>query len=113
MPKRSWFILREEPQSIKTEMLFQLDAMALQMEHGRKVASYSGYFSAGASFEVFSLTLAITGLLVEKGLPFYWTILIIIYFFTGVGFIAFSVLGFGKLKKTEKLRLDELRKKFT
>jgi hypothetical protein len=35
------------------------------------------------------------------------------YFFTGVGFIAFSVLGFGKLKKTEKLRLDELRKKFT
>jgi hypothetical protein len=36
------------------------------MGHGRKMAVYSSYFSAGATFEVFSPTLAITGLLLEK-----------------------------------------------
>lgn len=106
-------MLGEEHQSVTADILFQLDAMALQLEHSRKVAFYSSYFSAGASFEVFSLTLAVTGLLVEKGLPFYWTILIFVYFFTGAGFIAFAARGFGKLRKTETVRLEEQRKKFT
>jgi hypothetical protein len=103
--------LTENTNRQEKELLFQLEAMALQMEHGRKVAIYSGYFSVGASFEVFSLTLAITGLLVEKGLPFYWTILIFVYFFTGAGFIAYSLAGFGKLKKTEKMGLEVLKQK--
>ena len=105
--------MTEKSDHQEKELLFQLDAMAAQMEHARKVAVYGGYFSVGASFEVFSLTLAITGLLVEKGLPFYWTILIFIYFFTGAGFIAYSLFGFGKLKKTEKMRLEALKEKNT
>ena len=92
------------------DILFQLDAMAFQLEHSRKIALYSSYFSAGASFEVFSLTLAVTGLLIEKGLPSYWIVLALIYFLTGAGFIAFASLGFGKVKKSEKVRLGELRK---
>lgn len=105
--------MTENTRSPETERLFQLEVMASQMEHGRKVALYGSYFSVGASFEVFSLTLAVTGLLVEKGLPLLWILLIIIYFFTGVGFISYSTTGFAKLKKTEKDRLDELRTKFT
>jgi hypothetical protein len=103
----------EEHQSVGEDILFQLDVMAVQMEHERKVGLYSAYFSAGASFEVFSQTLAITGLLIEKGLPFYWIILVFVYFVTGASFIAFPAFRFGKLRRTEKSRLDETRRKFT
>jgi hypothetical protein len=110
--ERSWFMLAEEHQSVRADILFQLDVLTLQLEHERKVAVYGSYFSAGASFEVFSLTLAITGLLLEKGLPFYWIILVFVYFLTGASFIAYSLFGFGKQKKTERNRLDELMKKY-
>jgi hypothetical protein len=105
--------MKDKHQSAEKEILFQLDVLALHMEHGRKVAFYNGFFLAGASFEVFGLTIAVTGLLIERGLPFYWIIMICIYFFTGVGFIAFATLGFGKLKRTEKVWLEQLREKFT
>jgi hypothetical protein len=95
------------------ELLFQLDVLAFQMEHDRKVALHTSFLSIGASFEIFSLTLFVTGLLLQKGLPIYWTILSLVYLISGIFFITFGATGFHRLHNTEKVMLKDLKAKLT
>ena len=95
------------------ELLFQLDVLAFQMEHDRKVALNASFFSIGAAFEIFSLTLFVTGLLLEKGLPLYWTILSLVYLISGIFFITSGATGFRRLRNTEKVMLKDLKAKLT
>jgi hypothetical protein len=83
------------------------------MEHDRKVALHTAFLSIGASFEVFSLTLFVTGLLLVKGLPLYWVILSLVYLISGVFFITFGATGFHRLHNTEKVMLKDLKAKLT
>jgi hypothetical protein len=101
----------DSPRNNDQELLFKLDVLAFQMENDRKMALYTSFLSIGASFEVFSLTLFITGLLLEKGLPLYWTILSLVYLISGVFFITFGATGFHKLRNTENVVLKDLKTK--
>ena len=84
----------------------------MQFHHDRKIAMYSWYFPVGASFEVFALTFALMMILANISLSWYWLALVFIYFFTGVGFITFSIIMMSRLKDAERKELENLRKKY-
>lgn len=104
---------QEHPQKGKDrEKDFQVEVLRIQMLQARKVAFYSAYYTVGAAFEIFSITLILTAVLLDRPLSAYWLALMAIYLGTGVGFIAFGVLGFGKLKRIEGEELRILRERF-
>jgi len=91
---------------------FHLDVLALELRHDRRLAMYSWYFPVGASFEVFALTLALTMIVAGVPLAWYWLVLVGIYFFTGVGFIAFSLVMMKRLREDEEHQLTLLRDRY-
>jgi hypothetical protein len=88
-------VAKPSPSEAGRALQLQIAAMAWQSEHNRRLTMYASMFSAGATFEVFGLTLGVTGLLVAHGLPSYWVALVFVYFFTGVLFISLAARGFG------------------
>jgi hypothetical protein len=113
MPELGGEAILDNSRDANQELIFQLEVLAFQMEHDRKVALHTSFLSIGASFEIFSLTLFVTGLLLERGLPFYWTILSLVYLISGVFFITFGATGFHRLHNIEKVGLKDLKAKIT
>ncbi len=99
----------EERNSAK-DVRMQIDMLSLQLRQSRMLAVYTSYFSVGAAFEVFSITLILTALLVEKSLSVFWYVLMAVYLVTGIGFVTFGILGFAKLKKVEEEHLAKIEK---
>ncbi len=99
--------------SVHDDRAFQLEVLRLQMMQARKVALYGAYFTVGAAFEVFSLTLVLTGVLLEKEIPVLWWVLIAVYLFTGVGFIAYALVGFGRTRRLEESELQRIGQRYT
>lgn len=82
------------------------------MTQGYRVAYHAAYFGVGASFEVFSLTLLLTALLIAQRVDPAWWALIVVYLVTGVGFVAYGVLGFGRTKRLQENELQELARRY-
>ncbi len=76
------------------------------------MAYHAAYFGVGAAFEVFSLTLLLTALLIAQRVEPAWWALIVVYLVTGVGFVAYGVLGFGRTKRLQEAELHELARRY-
>lgn len=92
----------EEKPDLKTERAFQLDVLRVQMSQWYRVAYYAAYFGVGASFEVFSLTLPLTALLLARTVDPVWWARIAPYLVTGVEFVAYGVYGFGRTRRSQE-----------
>lgn len=97
---------------LASERAFQLDILRLQMTHGYRVAYYASYFGVGASFEVFSLTLLLTALLLARVVDPIWWALIGVYLVTGIGFVAYGVVGFSRTRRIQENDLANLARKY-
>ena len=91
---------------------FQIDMLRLQMTHGYRVAYHAAYFGVGASFEVFSLNLFLTAILLGRSIDPLWWVLIALYLATGVGFVAYGVYGFGKTRRFQDEGVQALMRKY-
>ncbi|HEX9097934.1 MAG TPA: hypothetical protein VF956_00430 [Candidatus Dormibacteraeota bacterium] len=84
----------------------------LQVSQAYRVTFYSSIFGVGASFEVFSLTILLTAILLKGDIPAFLWGLIGIYLATGIGFIAFGSVGFRRTRRLQQSELSALAQKY-
>jgi hypothetical protein len=91
---------------------FQLETVRLQIVQTHEVTFFSAIFGVGASFEVFSLTILLTAILLKGDIPAFMWALIVIYLATGIGFIGYASYGFGRTKRSRAAELERLTGKY-
>lgn len=91
---------------------FQVEMFEIQLLQERRATLYSAYLTSGVAFEVFSITLILTAVLLDKPLPVSWLVLMVVYLSVGIGFFTFGIRGFGNLRRQSRKQLADLRKKF-
>lgn len=95
-----------------SDRAFQLEMVKMQVTQAYRVTFYSAIFGVGASFEVFSLTILLTAILLKGGTPTFLWGLIGIYLVTGIGFIVFGSVGFRRTRRLQQSELSKLVEKY-
>ncbi len=91
---------------------FQLETIGLQIVQAHDVTYFSAFFGVGASFEVFSLTILLTAVLLKGEIPAFMWVLVGVYLATGIGFIAYASWGFGRTKRRRQAEMTRLAGKY-
>jgi hypothetical protein len=91
---------------------FQLETVGLQIVQAHEVTFYSAFFGVGASFEVFSLTILLTAVLLKGEVPAFILVLIALYLMTGIFFLVYASLGFRRTRRRRQAELTKLAEKY-
>jgi hypothetical protein len=91
---------------------FQLETVGLQIVQAHEVTFYSAFFGVGASFEVFSLTILLTAVLLKGDIPAFIWVLIAFYLMTGIFFLIYASTGFRRTRRRRQAELTRLAVKY-
>ena len=103
---------RTEATPGSSDRAFQLEAIGLQIGQAHEVTFFAAVFSVGASFEVFSLTILLTAVLLKGAVPLFIWALIVIYLLTGIFFLAYGSIGFRRTRHRRKTEMARLADKY-
>ena len=97
---------------VNKDRAFQLDMVKVQVSQAYRVTFYSGIFGVGAAFEIFSLTILLTAVLLKGDIPALLWVLVAIYLVTGIGFIIFGSVGFRRTRRLQQSEFAGLAEKY-